>query len=237
MNRDAAHAAVGSDHKLHGHGALPSHAAGLARTFKRGENGLSHFTEKRIPVPAHDEKRGFGRSGSGRRRNSGGCRNGRRDFRRVRTAGTIGTFCLRPLFGRPAGHGHLPHGLDDLNGFGNGVGRRQGRLRFRFRFRLRLGFRLEFRLRGLLGFGFRRRLGLRFRLGHRSGFGGGGGGRRGALELCDGEHDALCADGGGCGREGRSPDGERQARDVERAGRGERRAGFTACLSRVFRRQ
>lgn len=103
------------------------------------------------------------------------------------------------------------------------------RLRFGIRFRLRLRFRLEFRLRGLLG--------LRFRLGHRSGFGGGGGGRRGALELCDGEHDALCADGGGCGREGRSPDGERQAREVERAGRGERRAGFTACLSRAFRRQ
>lgn len=60
MNRDAAYAAVGYDHKLHGHGALPSHAAGLARIFKRGENGLSHFTEKRIPVPAHDEKRRFG---------------------------------------------------------------------------------------------------------------------------------------------------------------------------------
>lgn len=62
-----------------------------------------------------------------------------------------------------------------------------------FRFRLRFGFglgfrpgfelRLEFRLRGLLGFGFRRGFGLRFRLGHRSGFGGGGGGRHGALEL------------------------------------------------------
>ena len=160
-------------------------------------------------------------------------------------AGTIGAFCLRPLFGRPSGHGHLPHGLDDLNGFGNGFGRRQGRLRFRVRFRLRFGirfrlrlrFRLEFRLRGLLGFGFRRGLGLRFRLGHRSRFGGGGGGRRGALELCDGEHDALCADGGGYGREGRAPDGERQARKVERAGGGERRAGFTACLSRAFRRQ
>ena len=45
MNQDAAHAAVGSDHKLHGHGALPSHAAGLARIFKRGENGLSHFNQ------------------------------------------------------------------------------------------------------------------------------------------------------------------------------------------------
>lgn len=116
-----------------------------------------------------------------------------------------------------------------------------------FRFRLRFGFglgfrpgfelRLEFRLRGLLGFGFRRGFGLRFRLGHRSGFGGGGGGRHGALELCDGEHDALCADGSGCGREGRALDGERQAREVERAGCGERRAGLAARLSRAFRRQ
>lgn len=76
-----------------------------------------------------------------------------------------------------------------------------------FRFRLRFGFGLGFRP----GFELR----LEFRLRGLLGFGF----RR------------------GCGREGRAPDGERQAREVERAGCGERRAGLAARLSRAFRRQ